>query len=106
MTDVLIKDMEMPSVCDECWALDESGDYPMCRITRETRGYNFHTCEKIMDKCPLVEVPHGHWVGIDDYPFETWECDRCGHIENGDDVQERCHYCPNCGAKMEIEQDD
>lgn len=51
---VLIKDAEMPTVCDDCWALDECGDYPMCRITGETRGYTFQVREKRMDKCPLV----------------------------------------------------
>ena len=54
---VLIKGMKMPNVCDECWALDESGDYPMCRITGETRGYNFRVREKRMDRCPLIELP-------------------------------------------------
>lgn len=49
-------DMEMPECCDECFALDDYGDYPMCKITSETRGYNFNTREKRMDRCPLVEV--------------------------------------------------
>lgn len=58
---VLIKGMEMPENCYECWALDECGDYPMCRITGEQRGYNFNVHKNKMDKCPLVEVhtPHG-----------------------------------------------
>lgn len=38
---VLIKDMEMPKSCDKCWALDDYGDYPVCRITEEQRGYDF-----------------------------------------------------------------
>ena len=54
---ILIKGLKMPNVCDECWALDESGDYPMCRITGETRGYTFRVREKRMDGCPLVELP-------------------------------------------------
>ena len=49
-------DMEMPACCDDCWALDDNGDYPFCLITQETRGYNFRTREKRMDKCPLIEV--------------------------------------------------
>lgn len=63
---VLIKGLKMPSVCDYCWALDESGDYPMCRITGETRGYNFRVREKRMDRCPLVELPdHGDLIDRD-----------------------------------------
>ena len=64
---VLINGMKMPSVCDECWALDESGDYPICRITDETRGYNFRAREKRMDRCPLIELPdHGRLVDADE----------------------------------------
>lgn len=64
---VLIKDMEMPSCCDDCWALDEYGDYPVCRITEEQRGYNFRIREKRMDKCPLVSVPpHGRLIDGDE----------------------------------------
>ena len=54
MADVVIRGMEMPSSCDMCWALDDCGDYPRCRITEEQRGYNFRIREKRMDKCPLV----------------------------------------------------
>lgn len=49
----LIVEMEMPKNCDECPLLDEIGDYPMCRATQETRGYNFDTRNKKMDKCPI-----------------------------------------------------
>lgn len=66
---ILIKGMEMPSYCDDCWALDEYGDYPVCQITEEQRGYNFRTREKRMDKCPLVPVPtpHGRLIDADAY---------------------------------------
>ena len=50
---MLILDMQMPRACDDCPMLDESGDYPMCRITHETRGYTFNTREKRMDRCPI-----------------------------------------------------
>ena len=60
---VYIKDIEMPTSCDNCWALDDDGDYPRCRITGELRGYNFQIKERRMDKCPLVPVsPHGDLI--------------------------------------------
>ena len=49
-------DMKMPEYCDDCPMLDEYGDYPMCRITQETRGYNFNARKKRMDKCPMKPV--------------------------------------------------
>ena len=53
---ILIKGMERPKNCDECWALDDNGDYPMCLITQEQRGYDFNTRAKVMDRCPLIEI--------------------------------------------------
>lgn len=49
--------IDMPSYCYECFALDDSGDYPSCRITQEQRGYTFKTGEQRMDKCPLKSLP-------------------------------------------------
>lgn len=47
--------IDMPSCCDECFALDDNGDYPVCLITQEQRGYTFKTREQKMDKCPICE---------------------------------------------------
>ena len=58
--------IDMPNCCDECFALDDSGDYPFCLITQEQRGYTFRTREQKMDKCPLRPVPEKLCVGIDD----------------------------------------
>ncbi len=65
---ILIRGMEVPKNCDMCWALDDYGDYPRCRITEEQRGYNFPVRERCMDKCPLVEIPtpHGDLVDLSD----------------------------------------
>lgn len=49
-------------------------------------------------KAKAEPIKHGHWIGIDDFPHETWECDRCGKIIETDEPP---HYCENCGAKMD-----
>lgn len=49
--------IDMPSCCDECFALDDNGDYPFCIITQEQRGYTFRTREQKMDRCPLKPMP-------------------------------------------------
>ena len=49
--------MDMPDCCDKCFALDDNGDYPMCGITQEQRGYTFNTRARKMDKCPIKELP-------------------------------------------------
>ncbi len=56
MKGIYIKGMKMPKSCGNCWALDDYGDYPRCRITEEQRGYTFPIREKRMDKCPFIKV--------------------------------------------------
>lgn len=48
-------DMKMPACCDECFALDFSGDYPCCIISEECQGYNFNVYENRMPSCPLKD---------------------------------------------------
>ena len=52
---VVINGFEMPKSCFECWALDDNGDYPRCRITQTQKGYNFPTRKERMDDCPLLD---------------------------------------------------
>lgn len=43
----------------------------------------------------------GHWIEIDDYPHEDFECDCCGgKVYGTEEPYEEYKYCPNCGAKM------
>ena len=58
--------IDMPSCCDECFALNDNGDYPFCLITQEQRGYNFRTREQKMSKCPLKPAPEKKEVLRDD----------------------------------------
>ena len=59
--------IDMPSCCDECFALDDNGDYPFCIITQEQRGYNFRTREQKMDRCPLKPIPNKVEIFMDDW---------------------------------------
>ena len=82
MSGVYIPGMEMPTSCDVCWALDDYGDYPRCRITEEQRGYNFPVREKRMDGCPFVAVPdHGDLIDRDELLKHKGNCyDEQGHL--------------------------
>ena len=59
--------IDMPSCCDECFALDDNGDYPVCLITQEQRGYAFRTREQKMDGCPLKPIADKVEVFMDDW---------------------------------------
>lgn len=58
-------------------------------------------------KYELKELPSaqpepktGHWIGIDDYPHEDWECNNCGYVIEAFENPNDFRYCPNCGADM------
>lgn len=61
--------IDMPSCCDECFALDDNGDYPFCSITQEQKGYTFRIREQKMDKCPLRPIPN-KLVGNDSINYQ------------------------------------
>lgn len=66
MSDLLIKDMEMPTQCDDCPVFDDNGDYPTCILTGHSRGYNWSPFGQRMPDCPLTAVsPHGRLIDSD-----------------------------------------
>ena len=46
------------------------------------------------------ENVYGNWVGIDDEPCETFECDKCGFVLDDWILGALYNFCPNCGADM------
>lgn len=63
-----------------------------------------------MSKLPTIDPeelrPKGRWIEIDDnYGDSHWQCSACKvewYFEVGDPAENGSHYCPNCGAKMEV----
>jgi len=45
----------IPQCCDDCFACDEMGDYPYCRISHHSAGYTFDSAHRRMSDCPLIE---------------------------------------------------
>ena len=57
-------------------------------------------CISDVPSADVRENVHGNWVGIDDEPCETFECDKCGFVLD-DWIQGALYnFCPNCGADM------
>lgn len=56
----------------------------------------------------VAPVRHGRWV-LDEKRYVIY-CSECGEVSgyslNLRDVREENHYCPNCGAKMDLEAAD
>lgn len=53
----------------------------------------------VLDKKPVVR---GEWTTNSDYP-DTVICSLCGWRESVWWADKGTNYCPNCGAKMEVE---
>lgn len=97
----------MPNCCNECFALDVNGDYPLCLITRHSRGYSFNIRANRMSDCPLILQPKARWI-LSSFQNEEensnnnyqYNCSNCGagdvHVKNF-----RVPYCWHCGAEME-----
>ena len=55
-------------------------------------------------------VRHGKWKQWDSYGFEdTYKCTACGEsfvLIEGTPITNGYKYCPNCGAKMDVERKD
>lgn len=49
----------------------------------------------------VAEVKHGHWVMNSDRP-DAIICSECNvSFDAWKHEQKDCHFCPNCGAKMD-----
>ena len=66
-------------------------------------SYSNIDIRNIINEQPSADVRenvHGNWVGIDDEPCETFECDKCGFVLD-DWIQGALYnFCPNCNADM------
>lgn len=60
---------------------------------------------KKTDTVKAEPVRHGEWLYNDIYLPSCAECSECGWKSSvsGDEIPSY-HYCPNCGAKMDVEQ--
>ncbi len=59
-----------------------------------------------VDAAPVV---HGQWIGTADgyadgeLVYDMWRCSECDYDADGADEKPGWRFCPNCGAKMELE---
>lgn len=57
------------------------------------------------EKADVQKVKHGKWIiAYDDYKFTMWDaCSICGHGLEFVGVGKDYNFCPNCGARMDVE---
>ena len=58
-------------------------------------------CIRYMDAADVAPVRHGKWIRS----VALLECQLCGEIYSqlGGNAGKSWNYCPNCGAKMDLE---
>lgn len=73
----------------------------------------FEYAEGLLEDVPYEDVApvrHGRWVENDYLFLDTlYRCSVCGeefYLENGTPQENQYYYCPNCGAKMDGENDE
>ena len=72
---------------------------PACK-----RAWNEKKCNEIFEA--LEQEPKtGHWIDNTDLGYHVSICSNCEWRGHGDvNLIYRPKYCPNCGAKMEVEE--
>lgn len=80
-----------------------------CNPAEWTRGYEQGVKDVVckFEFAPTIDaepVKRGRWVNVEDRPFMIYACSQCGE-KWGYGTVIHCHYCPNCGARMDGEGD-
>lgn len=70
------------------------------KYTYERNGTNYEWREDI----EFEKEKTAAWVPIDEEPHEIYECNACGWLLYDVDRAD-FKYCPNCGARMEVENE-
>ena len=85
----------------------ESRDF----FTRDEMILNFQQYVHMQPTIDAVPVVRGEWilVGTNEHDYETSveeKCSLCGRYVYRYDTQPQDNYCPNCGARMDVEHDN
>lgn len=58
---------------------------------------------KNIPSADVVERKRGEWIYIDDWIYVAYKCSSCGEefvLIEGTPLDNKYHFCPNCGADM------
>lgn len=90
----------MAEYIDRDEALHALGEFPLAW----EYGAGVKDCYEALEKVPVADVApvrHGHWRGKPTGRYEVLKCSVCGDCSPTAGIMPR--FCPNCGAKMDLE---
>ena len=65
--------------------------------------------ECVIEQEPAADVApvrRGRWLDVDCFDIGFWQCSYCGFLSEAIAAPKLYKYCPNCGAKLEVPNDD
>lgn len=51
----------------------------------------------------VAPVVHGWWIESNNFDIGFWVCSNCNFVSEAIAAPKLYTYCPNCGAKMDLE---
>lgn len=70
-------------------------------------------CVQEQPTADVAPIVRGLWYGEGDgyadgnMVYDVWYCSECGfYVDEGDNEPPRWNYCPNCGALMDLTEDN
>lgn len=97
------------------WPVDPENDgSDGCTVVLKCGHYNSNEIEAMLSDLPaanVAEVRHGRWIPSDmggGEPDEAYICSECGEpwtLIDGNPAENNMRYCPNCGARMDKEDE-
>lgn len=85
--------------CDNCWPTEFADGFNYC--LKLIRGLPAADVRPVVKATWIVKEMQALFSGMDEHP--VFACSECGYqiYDLLDNIKERHHFCPNCGAMME-----
>lgn len=56
-----------------------------------------------IEAADVAPVVHGRWIENENFDDGFWVCSSCGFVSEATAAHKLYKFCPNCGAKMDLE---
>jgi rubrerythrin len=78
-------------------------------LNQSAAEYYSRAVERVIELEPAADVApvrRGRWLDVDCFDIGFWQCSYCGFLSEAIAAPKLYKYCPNCGAKLEVPNDN